>query len=230
MAAWLADYYRQHDGYDALWRGLAEPLRPAHFEVAFGPGSRGEAEAGQGDAAGAGISTDKPFELACGDETIRFSGRIDRIDVGRAGEQTVYSIVDYKSGKVGGKSVAAAVAEGMLLQLPLYALAARELLGVEAAVPLVAAYWHVAAEGYKEVVRFHDESQGWLAPTPQWRKLEAELRVRIRSLVEGIRRGEFPMASADDKCTTHCAFSTVCRVNQARSLDKSWEPPRVPTP
>ncbi len=226
VAAWLADYYRQHDNYDARWRELDEPLRPAHFEVAFGPGAHDKAEVAQG----AGISSDKPFELACGDEAIRFSGRIDRIDVGRVGGQAVFSIVDYKSGKVGGKSAATAVAEGMLLQLPLYALAAGELLGAEGAVPLGAAYWHVAAEGYKEVIRFHEESSGWLKPEAAWRKLEADLRVRIRSLVEGIRRGEFPMASADDKCTGHCPFSTACRVNQTRSLDKRWEPPQVKTP
>ena len=143
----------------------------------------------------------------------------------------MFSIVDYKSGQTAAKGAATAVAEGMLLQLPLYALAARELLGEQSApCRSGAAYWHVAADGYQEVIRFHVESEGWLAPSPDWRKLEADLRVRVRSLVEGIRRGEFPMHSSDEKCTSYCAFNTVCRVNQVRSLEKIWQPPQVPKP
>jgi hypothetical protein len=38
------------------------------------------------------------------------------------------------------------------------------------------------------------------------------------------------MHSADDECTGLCEFSTVCRVNQARALEKTWQPPGEPQP
>ena len=34
----------------------------------------------------------------------------------------------------------------------------------------------------------------------------------------------FPVASRDDKCTSYCEFSTVCRIAQVRSLGKTWPP------
>ena len=39
-----------------------------------------------------------------------------------------------------------------------------------------------------------------------------------------MRRGEFPVWSDDENCTGRCPYSTVCRINQIRSLDKEWRP------
>ena len=204
-------------------RELEEPLRPAHFEVSFGPGPNGEAPPAE-ELASDGVSTAEPFELECEGETIRFSGRIDRIDVGKSAGRPVFSIVDYKSGRV-QKRAADSIAKGYLLQLPLYALAAEHLLAASGAVPYRAAYWHVSGEGYKEMITFHDDAGGQLEVDSSWQTLEEGLRRRVRSLVQGIRDAQFPMHSADEKCTSYCAFSTVCRVNQVRSLEKTWQPP-----
>jgi hypothetical protein len=57
-----------------------------------------------------------------------------------------------------------------------------------------------------------------------------KLLSRVISLVQGVRQGQFPMHSADDECTSHCNYSTVCRVRQARALEKTWEPPQVEIP
>jgi RecB family exonuclease len=181
-----------------------------------------DAEAGLADR----LSTSEPFALDCGAETIRFSGRIDRIDVGQINDRTVFNIVDYKSGRPSPATSARAVVEGYSLQLPLYALAARHLLVDRAAVPFRAGYWHVAADGYKEkdAIKFHVDSQGRLAASSEWETLEKRLRVRVRQLVESIRQGEFPMHSVDDRCTSHCPFATACRVNQVRQLEKTWQP------
>jgi RecB family exonuclease len=227
VAAWLSGYHRQHSAYDQLWR---EPVRPAHFEVAFGPRRRGdEEEPGELPAdLGDELSTSEPFELECGEETIRFSGRIDRIDIGQLGGQAVFNIVDYKSGSPSPATSARAVVEGYSLQLPLYALAARWLLAGKRAIPFRAAYWHVAADGYKEkeAIKFQLDADGRLAASPDWEGLEIRLRERVRSLVDGIRGGQFPMHSVDDKCTSRCPYSTVCRVNQVRQLGKAWQAPR----
>ncbi len=231
VAAWLADYYRQHSQYDEKWRQWSAPLRPAHFEVAFGP-SRYGGESRQEDAESEDedtLSTRKPLELDCGSETIRFSGRIDRIDLGAVAGQAVFTIVDYKS-HASQRTRAEAIGEGYSLQLPLYALAAQELLVQQQALPYRAAYWHVAGSGYREVIQFASDAAGQLTINPDWDSLQSQLRRRVHSLVEGIRGGEFPMHSVDEKCTSRCPYSTVCRVNQVRALGKTWEAPREASP
>ncbi len=234
VTAWLAKYHGQHDAYDKHWQAMPIPLRPAHFEVEFGPPRRG-GEPGpnrSGQENRDPLSRPEPFDLVCGSETVRFSGRIDRIDLGQAGEQTVFNIVDYKSGRPSPRTSARSIDEGYSLQLPLYALAARELLSEKQAVSYRAAYWHVAAKGYqeKDAVKFQLDTAGQIQLNPEWESLEARLRLRVRSLVEGIRRGEFPMYSADDKCTSYCDFATVCRVNQARQRNKTWQAPEGESP
>lgn len=230
ILAWIADYYDQHAGYDDQWSDWSSPLRPAHFEVSFGP-QRGDDETNEAQQVldqRDPLSTLDPFELDCAGETIRFAGRIDRIDLGKISGRAVFSIVDYKSGAGTSKSTSLqAVLDGNALQLPLYALAAESLLAERQAAPFRAAYWHVAGSGYKEkdAVKFHDVADGQLAVNSEWHSLESQLRKRVRSLVAGIRGGEFPMHSADEHCTGRCPYNTVCRVNQVRALEKTWQPP-----
>ena len=170
--------------------------------------------------------------MDCGGETIRFAGRIDRIDVGRVAGEAVFSIVDYKSGRPRKETSLKAVLAGQSLQPWLYALAAERLLAGERAVAFRAAYWHVAGPGYqeKEALQFRVIAEGEIAVSEQWQAIEDELKGRVRSLVEGIRHGEFPMHSADEDCTGRCEYSTVCRVNQARSIGKQWKPPGEQSP
>jgi ATP-dependent helicase/nuclease subunit B len=225
LSVWLADYRRQHDKYDAAWQGWDAPPRPAHFEVSFGRRHGDDADASDAPLDEIDpLSTREAFELTCGDQTIRFGGRIDRIDIGTIAGQMVFNIVDYKS-SASDRKKAKAMADGYALQLPLYALAAQQLLAEQQALPFRAAYWHVAGQGYKEAIEFHTDVDGQLKISPRWESQSAELRVRVRSLVAGIRKGQFPMASADDECTSHCAFNTVCRVNQVRALGKQWQAP-----
>jgi RecB family exonuclease len=230
VSAWLAAYQAQHRSYDHAWGSWESPLRPAHFEVAFGPRRRSASATDEPPEEVDPLSTEAPFELECRGETIRFAGRIDRIDLGQVGDRAVFNIVDYKSGKPSKRTSLNSVLEGRSLQLPLYALAAQSLLAAQGAVPFHAAYWHVAGEGYREkdAVKFHLDSAGNLNLTPEWEQLDRQLRVRVKSLVEGIRGGQFPMHSPDDECTSRCAYRTVCRVNQARSLGKQWQPPEEP--
>jgi ATP-dependent helicase/nuclease subunit B len=225
LAAWLADYRRQHAKYDAAGREWERPLKPAHFEVSFGPGHLGdEREPADPQEVPDALSTREPFQLVSGQETIRFTGRIDRIDVGQLSGQCVFSIVDYKT-SASSRANAKAIHDGYALQLPLYALAAAELLSKQQAIPFLAGYWNVAGSGFKEAISFYAVAGGALQISQEWEALREQLRHRIRSLVEGIREGQFPMHSADEECTSRCAFSTVCRVNQVRALGKSWHAP-----
>jgi hypothetical protein len=225
VSAALVDYHRQHEHYDSLDSEMDQPPRPAHFEVSFGPGHGDEAgTAGGGLEPDDPISSGDPFEIECGGQTIRFAGRIDRIDVGQVGGQLVYSIIDYKSGRSESAKVKAIV-EGSALQLPLYALAAQKLLQDASATPARIAYWHVAGKGCKETIPLSERVEGQLRASPEWKSLSKQLPDRVLSLVRGIREGQFPMASTDPTCTSRCPYNTVCRVNQARALDKQWQPP-----
>jgi hypothetical protein len=49
---------------------------------------------------------------------------------------------------------------------------------------------------------------------------------RIGQFIAAMRRGEFPVFSLDEHCTSRCDFNTVCRVAQARSIGKVWPPPK----
>ena len=57
--------------------------------------------------------------------------------------------------------------------------------------------------------------------------MRMQLEETVAALVRGIRRGEFPVHSTDDRCTGYCPYATVCRINQVRSLEKTWQPTAV---
>ena len=82
-------------------------------------------------------------------EVVRLAGRIDRIDLGTVGGQAIFNILDYKTGG-GMRFSLEACQRGTVLQLPLYALAAGELiLNDRNAVPWQAGYWYISGDGFK---------------------------------------------------------------------------------
>ena len=58
----------------------------------------------------------------------------------------------------------------------------------------------------------------------RWFKVRTALEERIRQFVTDIRKGMFPVFSRDEKCTSCCDYSTICRIAQIRSLGKTWPP------
>ena len=77
--------------------------------------------------------------------TLRFRGKIDRIDLSPSGDTAL--VLDYKSGHTRNytKMDKDPVQGGKFLQLPVYGLAARQLLG--AGVNIKVAYWFVTETG-----------------------------------------------------------------------------------
>ncbi|HZZ29246.1 MAG TPA: PD-(D/E)XK nuclease family protein [Pirellulales bacterium] len=216
---WLGKYVAQHADYDKSLAAstFAQPLRPAYFEVSFGLQPRESPEIDQ-------LSTNQPFHLRCGEEVVRLSGRIDRIDTGVIGNQIVFNVLDYKTG-VKKNSTLPDVQSGLALQLPLYALAVQELLlAGQQALPWQVGYWWLKEKGFHTSgipPLFELGAQG-LCETEEWKSLRAEILARVVSLVQGIRGGKFPVFGAEKNCTTNCAYSTICRINQIRSLGKAW--------
>ncbi len=217
LLRWMADYRGQHQRYDAEWQTFQAPLRPEFFEVSFGQSLRGNGRP----------STIEPLQLCCGEQTILIAGRIDRIDTGRVAGEVVFNVLDYKTGGAVRFSVEA-VARGVALQLPLYALAVAEVvLADRDCVPWQAGYWYLSDNGFKpkQALKMYHEAAGGLEPDAAWEAMRALLAKTVAGLVRGMRGGQFPVWSNDPHCTGYCEYATVCRINQIRSLEKVWLPP-----
>ncbi len=215
---WTDLYRGQHEKYDGAWSKLDEPPRPTHFELRFGRKHAGEA--GHEDP----HSTDDAFQLDIGGESINVAGRIDRIDVGRAGERTVFNVIDYKSGRR-PTLTSEKIESGERLQLALYVMAAEALVfSAESDKPLWAGYWSMqggVTTNKKYSLHCAVESG---EPTESWEELRPKVIARIGEIVRATRRGDFPVLSTDPNCTSFCEFKTVCRVAQVRSVGKVLAP------
>ncbi|OHB85286.1 MAG: hypothetical protein A2V98_08420 [Planctomycetes bacterium RBG_16_64_12] len=215
-ARWADDYRRQHAAYDQQFQDGSVPLRPTWFEVSFG---HSRSLAGS-------LSTDRALELSTPGGVIRIAGRIDRIDTGAVAGQTVFNILDYKTG-TSTRFSREAVAEGTALQLPLYALATQQLLlADEEAVPWQAGYWYLAENGFKarQALKMYECRDQRLQPRPEWESTRETVLATVASRVEQMRAARFPVFSADADCTRFCPFQTICRINHVRSLEKTWPP------
>jgi len=220
LLKWIGDYRRQHENYDKLWEECDVPPAPEFFEVSFGR------TGGDEDPR----SIDQPLQLHTPEGTIRLAGRIDRIDTGRLAGQAVLNVLDYKTGGTVRFS-RQSVLEGTALQLPLYAIAAAELLlGDRRAVPWQAGYWNLRDEGFKprNALSMHRRGQGRLLPEEAWEGLRTGMIEKVAALVRGIRAGEFPVVSGNERCTGFCPYRTTCRINEVRSLEKTWPPATDP--
>ncbi len=218
LVQWTDAYRDQHARYDKLWRSCDEPPVPTFFEVAFG-GLRAD----DGPP-----STERPLEFPVLEGTVRLAGRIDRIDVGRVAGRRIFSVLDYKTG-ASIRLTAETIAAGKTLQLPIYAVAAAQLLLGDNALPWQAGYWYLRDDGFKprSALVMHRQEESGVVAEPEWEEIRRLLGETIGSLVRGIRLGQFPVCSKDERCTGFCPYRTVCRINQVRSLEKTWQPPKA---
>jgi len=228
IEAWAEKYAEQETNYRSQWSHLDQPLRPALFEVRFGPEVRSSDSVSEDHAPDENPSTTLPFELDLGSEQILLTGQIDRVDVGRVGQTTIFNIIDYKSGAE-VKLKDEKIRSGRQLQLPLYALAAeRLLLADQDAVALSTGYWSIQGQGFAsgrsgsalEIRELQDQK---IQTSQQWDQLQPLILQRIAQLVSSIRSGQFPVFNEDENCIRSCSFSTICRVAHVRSLEKQWD-------
>ncbi len=223
VLGWAPQYAEQEIQYQGKWQSLDQPLRPAHFEVRFGPPRHDGAEESPDP-----LSQAVPFVLDIGSEQIRLTGQIDRIDMGRVHGVTVFAIIDYKSGQ-GVKLKATEMEAGRQLQLPLYALAAEKLLlADQQAVALATGYWNVKEKGFASgrdaLLEFRTATNKGLQDSAEWNSLMPSIFARIEKVIHGVRAGQFPVYNENQNCTASCDFSKICRVAQIRSLEKVWVP------
>ncbi|MEW6754248.1 MAG: PD-(D/E)XK nuclease family protein [Candidatus Latescibacterota bacterium] len=126
---------------------------------------------------------------------VRLHGYIDRVDVDATGRLRV---VDYKAG--GSPIRPADLAAGRRLQLPLYALAAREALGLgEVAAGL---YWHIGRAEASDL-----RLEGFAGGVPG--ALETAVR-HLAAHVAHIRAGRFLPRPPEGGCPTYCPATAFC--------------------
>ncbi|MBD0330319.1 MAG: PD-(D/E)XK nuclease family protein [Thermoleophilia bacterium] len=178
---------------------LATPLVPRRFELSFGS-ERSAPELQRG--------------LDLGGFTV--SGKIDRIDVDPFSARGI--VQDYKSGK--SAHSAARIESELRLQIPLYMLVLRDLVGID---PLGGVYRPLAgrreARGLlRDDVRedgvpgFHRND--YLSPEDFWAQVETAAE-RARGIVARIRAGDVRRDPRTGTCPDWCDRWTMCRVRRA---------------
>jgi ATP-dependent helicase/DNAse subunit B len=179
---------------------LGMPLVPRRFEVSFGS-ERTAPELQRG------------FELAPG---VMLGGKIDRIDVDPFSARGI--VQDYKSGKTGHS--AAQIESERRLQIPLYMLVLRDLVGIE---PLGGLYRPLAGERKpRGLLREEAREDGvpglvkndYVGEEEFWGRVERSRELAV-GLVERIRGGDVRHDPKTGECPTWCELWTMCRVRRA---------------
>ena len=177
---------------------LGLPLVPRRFEVGFGTSSA-------------------PVELQRGLELGGFtvSGKIDRIDVDPFSARGI--VQDYKLGRAYG---ARDIEYENKLQIPLYILALRDLVGME---PLGGLYRGLTgtreARGLVRAEAREDSVPGlkrpdYLSEEDFWRLVE-EAQAHARAAVDRMHEGDVRTDPRGGECPRWCSLWTMCRVRRA---------------
>lgn len=148
---------------------------------------------------------------------IRFRGVIDRIDVSPSGDAAL--VLDYKTGGTGAYTNMNQdpVRRGTQLQLPVYGLAARQLLGDQVEVKV--AYWFVS-----EKEKFATRPS---KPMPLDKMLESFTEA-IETVADGIRAGLFPANPGKDRANCrYCDFKNLCPTRRERHWERKRRDPRL---
>ena len=187
--------------YVTIDQAREEPQwKPSYFEVAFGRAPRASKDAAM---------TCDPLSVETPEGAIRFSGRIDRIDLSEEHAR----IIDYKTSRtVEPKDIKA----GRSLQLAVYALAFEQALkpGVRCReaqfVPV----------GKKKWV----EGLAWDKKTGDWAERRTLATETIARHVAAIRAGRFPPIPADEGSCRYCPAGCACRYEPSRIERKERRP------
>lgn len=181
--------------FDADWRA-EQKLLPRFFEQAFGIAAR---ESGQ--------PSWPALSVRLGDQSIRFRGFVDRIDLDPGGGRAF--VFDYKTGK--GDDYAGLkddpVAAGQHVQLALYRRAVRQ--NVAGVSDVAGAFWFITSRG-------EFKRQGTTGdPGSIDRRLDEVLAI----ISHGIQSGAFPQVPGESRHEggfVNCAFCDFTRICPAR--------------
>jgi len=150
-----------------------------------------------------GLEGVPPLVMEIDGQKVQLHGVIDRVDKNESGE---LRILDYKSGSshLGPQDLV----EGRRLQLPIYALGAREAL--EMGEPVEGLYWAILAgrRGWLTLSRFSYEEgeETYKGPDAAFRMATRH----VRRILEGVRAGVFPPIPPRGGCPSYCPAAAWC--------------------
>jgi ATP-dependent helicase/nuclease subunit B len=195
---------QQRELDQSLWRDLEAVVRaeceselslvPRYFEHRFGTDVHPGLDLGGG---------------------LTLTGKIDRIDVDPFGARGI--VQDYKSGKHAHS--AAKIDSELRLQIPLYMLVLRDLVGLE---PLGGLYRPLAGERKARGLLRKSESEtlhgfsrnDYLDEDAFWASVE-KARVKAQELAQRIREGDVRHDPKGGECPAWCDLWSMCRVERA---------------
>jgi ATP-dependent helicase/DNAse subunit B len=192
--------WRDLEGFVRGDAGSEGPLVPRRFEVLFGS-ERSAPELQRG------------LELA---PDVVLTGKIDRIDVDPFSARGI--VQDYKSGKTGHS--ASQIDSELKLQIPLYMLVLRDLVGIE---PLGGVYRPLSgARKARGLLRAGARDDGvpgfvkndYLDEESFWAQVERSRELAV-GLVARIRDGDVGHDPKSGDCPTWCEYWSMCRVRRA---------------
>lgn len=196
-------------------QAAATGVLPAYFEVAFG---------GLKSTARDPSSTEEPLRLQratfVGEETIKISGQIDRVDIAADGTLIAY---DYK---LSTGSTREDITSGRSLQLPIYLEALEKLLLPD----------HRLAGGGYYVIRGGNERRNKglhrasalqyskiratvnaVLSDEEWEQIRRDTIAKVWDFLDHMRAGEFGVnPSQKQKTCRFCDFAAVCRYDRFR--------------
>ena len=146
-------------------------------------------------------------------EGLTVTGKIDRIDVDPFSARGI--VVDYKSGK--GAPSARRIADEQRLQIPLYMLVARDIVGIE---PIGGVYRPLAGDRRaRGMIRSGEGLEGYvnrdeLDHEAFWEQVETA-RETAETLAGRMRAGDVRHDPRGGECPTWCDLWTVCRIKRA---------------
>lgn len=186
---------------------------PVYFELPFGQITR---------------SDEKNYQPEFSVGSVRLRGVIDRIDLNN--ESKLYMIIDYKSGATMPNKKD--FGEGLSLQLPLYMIAAGELLKNASSDEYDPAYPVIYSLKYKEDIFGMNhmtpprQSVDYAAGKPEREKIVSDNELRMEQAAEfiteyadKISKGFFHLTTREKRnaICRYCEYTSVCRISDAGS-------------
>ncbi len=161
-------------------------------------------------------------------EDILIRGVIDRIDIDPETKAAI--VIDYKSGAYKADQLMDHLGKGIELQIPIYLLAAGELLGLR---PVAGEIYPVMAPAKRkgiydaaavaEIAEVSSRSAG-LLEGPDFRALLETIKAKIPEYVERLQSGDIAVRS---KACGECPYDHLCRFEKWRLIysegEKVWE-------
>lgn len=109
----------------------------------------------------------------------------------------------------------------MALQLAIYVSALRQskLLGPDTGL-FQMLYWNLTRNGCVSALKGGRSKRMEPIDAAIVHEMERSLHDLLPRMAGRLRAGEFPVHNEDRNCTGYCSYSTVCRVNQVRSVEQ----------